>query len=210
MLRPIFAFFFNEIIDTITQHIQTRFSDFVKIWFLDLLGSSKYRKYQKTFPEESFKCLLDTYGFACDEILLKNQLIFLYSQVEFQEKSPTEMQQFFSNIPASKTALSQVYLLCSLITVIPVSISCVERSFSSLKRIKSFSRNKMGQDRLSDLGLISIESQLQTEVIETKSFQDAVITKFTSGERRMEFFFKWLFCFHSNSETLPILVLCPL
>ena len=45
----------------------------------------------------------------------------------------------------------------------------IERLFSSLKRIKSFSRNKMGQDRLSDFGLISIESQLLTEVIETNS-----------------------------------------
>ena len=46
----------------------------------------------------------------------------------------------------------------------------VERSFSSLKRIKSFSQNKMKQDRLSNLGLISIESQLLTVVVETKSF----------------------------------------
>ena len=66
----------------------------------------------------------------------------------------------------------------------------VERSFSSLKRIKSFSRNKMEHDRLSDLGLISIESQLLTEVIETKSFQDSVITKFPSAKRQMEFTFK--------------------
>ena len=66
----------------------------------------------------------------------------------------------------------------------------VERSFSSLKRIKSFSQNKMEQDRLSDLGLISIESQLPTEVMETKSFQDSVITKFASAEKRMEFTFK--------------------
>ena len=34
----------------------------------------------------------------------------------------------------------------------------VERSFSALRRIKSFSQNKMEQDRLLDLGLISIES----------------------------------------------------
>ena len=63
----------------------------------------------------------------------------------------------------------------------------VERSFSSLKHIKSFSRNKMKQDRLSDLGLISIKSQLLTEVMETKSFQDSVITEFASAEKRMEF-----------------------
>ena len=65
-----------------------------------------------------------------------------------------------------------------------------ERSLSSLKRIKSFSQNKMEQDRLSDLGHISIESQLLTEVMETKSFQDSVITEFASAEKRMEFAFK--------------------
>ena len=63
----------------------------------------------------------------------------------------------------------------------------VERSFSSLKRIKSFSQNKMEQDRLSDLGLISIESQLLTEVMETKSFQDSVMTEFASAEKRIYF-----------------------
>ena len=68
----------------------------------------------------------------------------------------------------------------------------VKISFCSfkLKRIKSFSQNKMEQDRLSDLGLISIESQLLTEVMETKSFQDSVITEFASAEKRMEFTFK--------------------
>ena len=50
----------------------------------------------------------------------------------------------------------------------------VERSFFSLKRIESFSLSKMEQGRLLDLGLISIESQLLTEVMKTKSFQDSV------------------------------------
>ena len=48
----------------------------------------------------------------------------------------------------------------------------------------------MEPDILSDLGLISIESQLPTEVMETESFQDSVITKFASAEKRMEFTFK--------------------
>ena len=65
----------------------------------------------------------------------------------------------------------------------------------------------MEQDRLSDLGLISIESQLLTEVMETKSFQDSVITEFASAEKRMEFTFKRPACICSNSETWPILVL---
>ena len=64
-----------------------------------------------------------------------------------------------------------------------------ERSLSSEKRITSFSQNKMEQDRLSDLGLISIESQLLTEVTKTKSFQNSVITEFASAEKQMEFTF---------------------
>ena len=65
----------------------------------------------------------------------------------------------------------------------------LKRSFSSVKRIKSFSQDKMEQNRLSNLGLISIESQLLTEVMETKSFQDSVITAFASAVKRMEFTF---------------------
>ena len=59
----------------------------------------------------------------------------------------------------------------------------VGRLFSSLKRIKSISQNKMEQDRLSDLGLISIESQLLTEVMKTKPIQDSVIKEFASAKK---------------------------
>ena len=109
--RTNFRVLFNEKVDTITQHMQTRFSDFVKIQFLDLLDGSKYSEYQKTFPEESFKCLLDTYGFVFDEILLKNQLIFLYSLTEFHGKSPTEMLQFFSNNLLQKLLYRKLFAL---------------------------------------------------------------------------------------------------
>ena len=68
----------------------------------------------------------------------------------------------------------------------------------------------MGQDRLSDLSLISIESQLLTELMETKSFQDSVITKFASAERRMKFTFKWVSCVNNDSETLSIFCALPL
>ena len=185
-----FRVLFCEIIDTITQHMQIRFSDYTKIGFINLLDSSKFADYRKDFPDESFKCLLSTYGFAFDDVLLKNQLVFLYTTSEFQGKSPIDLLEFFCVNPASKSALSQIYFLCTLVNVIPVSTSSVERSFSSLKRIKSYARNKMGQERLSELALISIESRLLTEVMESKSFQDAVIAHFAVAERRLQLTFK--------------------
>ena len=78
----------------------------------------------------------------------------------------------------------------------------VERLFSSLKRIKSISRNKMGQDRLSDLRLISIESQLLTEVIETKFFKDSVITKISSAKS------EWNLLLNDFLASTVILKLC--
>ncbi|KAJ4441037.1 hypothetical protein ANN_10886 [Periplaneta americana] len=66
----------------------------------------------------------------------------------------------------------------------------VERSFSTLKRIKSYSRNSTGGKRLSHLGIISIEARLLGELRKKKEFFDEVVTKFASQERRIEFQFR--------------------
>ena len=118
MLGQIFAFFSMKIVDTITQHIQTRFSDFVRIRFLDLLDSSKYREYQKAFPEKSFKCLLDTYGFAFDEILLRTNWYFCTHWLNFKENLQLKCCNFSPTTLLQKLLYRKFILLCSLITVI--------------------------------------------------------------------------------------------
>lgn len=42
----------------------------------------------------------------------------------------------------------------------PVTVASNERSFSKLKIIKNYMRSSMGQERLSDLGVLSIESEI--------------------------------------------------
>ena len=94
-----FRVLFCEIIDNITQHMRVRFSDYRKIQFPVLLQSSKFVDYyRKNFPNESFRCLLSTYGFAFDDVLLKNQLAVSYTSNEFQEKTPSDMLKFFPTI----------------------------------------------------------------------------------------------------------------
>ena len=58
-----------------------------------------------------------------------------------------------------------------------------------MKRCKSFSQIKMEQDRPSDLGLVSIESQLLISR-GNQIFSGFSHNKFGSAERRMEFTFK--------------------
>ena len=58
-----------------------------------------------------------------------------------------------------------------------------ERSFSALKRIKTYLRNTMGQDRLSSLAIIHIEKELADEID-----LDTVIDQFGTN-RRLDFFY---------------------
>lgn len=54
-------------------------------------------------------------------------------------------------------AFSEFYKLCTITITIPVSSAVSERTFSCMKRIKTYLRNAMLQINLSNLSIISIE-----------------------------------------------------
>lgn len=89
-----------------------------------------------------------------------------------------------------KDTFSEIFNLSSLILTIPVSTSSVERSFSALKRIKTYSRNQMQEERLSELALISIEKAFLKDIKTKKFFYDEVIETFTKKTRRIELTYK--------------------
>ena len=66
---------------------------------------------------------------------------------------------------------------------IPVSTASVERSFSSLKRIKTYARNMTGQTRLSALASMSMENDLLVELKRTDKLYNRVIEVFLRKER---------------------------
>ncbi|XP_029159619.1 uncharacterized protein LOC114940757 [Nylanderia fulva] len=47
---------------------------------------------------------------------------------------------------------------------IPATVASAERSFSTLKRVKSVLRSTMSQDRLSSLGVLAVEAELARQV----------------------------------------------
>ena len=60
---------------------------------------------------------------------------------------------FVESLPALSLSLKLFLTIC-------VSLALCERSFSKLKLIKNYLRSTMGQSRLSDLAILSIESEL--------------------------------------------------
>ena len=73
-----------------------------------------------------------------------------------------------------------VNLLVTLLNTIPVSMSSLERFFSALKCIKSFSHNYTVKEMLSQLGIISIELCLLEELRKKGQFFQKVVDKFVS------------------------------
>ena len=52
-----------------------------------------------------------------------------------------------------------------ILAVIPATSCSAERSFSSLRRLKTYLRNSMGQERLSSLALLHIEREYINKVL---------------------------------------------
>jgi cysteinyl-tRNA synthetase len=78
--------------------------------------------------------------------------------------------------------------LLKIIITISMSTAESERCFSTLKRIKTFLRNTMHQDRLSTLAMLTIEKNF---VMNITDFNNKVIERFVnSKERRIDFIYK--------------------
>ena len=88
------------------------------------------------------------------------------------------------------SAMPQLYKLFSLVAKIGATSAGVERSFSCLKRLKSYTCNTMGQGRLSSPALLAIERTLIKSLEKTTSWYDRVTEHFLEKERRAEFTYK--------------------
>lgn len=83
---------------------------------------------------------------------------------------------------------SECVKLLKVLLTMPMSTAEAERCFSTLKRVKTFLRNTMSQDRLSALAMLSIEREF---VMKISDFNAKVIDKFARcKERRAEFLYK--------------------
>ena len=74
-----------------------------------------------------------------------------------------------------------------ILAVIPATSCSAERSFSSLRRLKTYLRNTMTQERLSDLALLHIETSYVNQVISED--MDKMTDAFGQRHGRNKFFF---------------------
>jgi len=86
---------------------------------------------------------------------------------------------------------SQFTKLWILVLTIPDTTACSERSMSTLKRIKSFLRNTMTNERFTNLSSLAIEKNLLGVMAKDPTFLESIIDDFAKKkERRIELEYK--------------------
>jgi hypothetical protein len=116
--------------------------------------------------------LVKQYPFL-DSGRLKNQLSVIYSDHDILGGIQT-LYEMLSFIYANDlvTCMPELFKFLSVVVTIPVTSASVERSFSTLKSIKTYVRNTMDQGRLRNLSIISINKDFVKALSEDNNFYD--------------------------------------
>ena len=149
---------------------------------------------QKLLPSQGGKMPLDELQKVIEP--MHSLMPFSFSEIEAQmkiweqiwiekkrkgEPIPENAIDSLSLVHYNKDLIPAIFRILQIFSTIPITTATSERSFSTLKRIKTYLRNSMGEERLTGLALISVhgrEIQLESEEI---------INEMSKSNRKIDF-----------------------
>ena len=187
--KPNYKQLYFEILDTTITMLSDRFADCESFAFLDLVNPYFFGGWKDKVPQNKLQLLKGKYGSLFDMPTLESQLLFMYKDTDFHKESSMELMHYIYHYNLHPS-LPEVVKLLKLNAVIAVSSASVERSFSCLRRVKTYLRSKMGQERLSSLCRISIHKDILKEKEDQNQLHNLITEKFIEKPRRLNFLYK--------------------
>ena len=108
--------------------------------------------------------MCDHFGDDLDHTRLRNQLSVINDIVEGVNPTLREIQQAVLSLNTTSSLCSETTKLLKLLFVIPASTASAERSFSSLRRLKTYLRSSMTAERLHHILLLHEHNDLTDEL----------------------------------------------
>ncbi|KAI3353812.1 hypothetical protein L3Q82_005037 [Scortum barcoo] len=135
----------KEICDTILVNAKEHFS-FTDLVSATLLQAEMFEQHRYTFHGEALDATVTAYPML-NKAKVKTELSLICAVPGSSQIQP----------PGD---LSETVALLNILITTPMTTAEAERCFSTLKRIKTFLRNAMGQERLNALAMLSMEREL--------------------------------------------------
>lgn len=169
-----------EVCDIIVSSLTDRFTFTGHLVASNLFVAEKFTEYRRSFPEAFLKTTAECYPFL-NVSSLKTELQVLYERDELTELSGAA--PFLSLILSDglDSTFPEITKLLKILITIPMSTSEAERCFSMLKRVKTFLRNTMSEERLTALGMLSFEKHFINSI---DDFNNRVIDLFAEKKNR--------------------------
>ena len=110
----------------------------------------------------------------------------LWEQIWIEKKRKSEQMsenaiEALSLVHYNKDLIPAIFRILQIFSTIPITTATSERSFSTLKRIKTYLRNSMGEERLTGLAIISVhEREIQLE-------PEEIIDEMSKRNRKIDF-----------------------
>ena len=174
----------NQVLDSILTQLQWRFEAMANV-SLDFEFLSGYslsstpvqklqdcaanlaKKYNKDLDMLELMSEIESFKFQADSLM-----------DSLKKATPMDLLQLiYTN--SLNDAYPNIAIALRIFLTIPVTVASCERSFSKLKIIKNYLRSTMGQERLSNLSIISIEQNIAHQLN-----YDSIIDEFASMKSR--------------------------
>lgn len=156
---------FYVALDTFIETLKTRFKDFIEVsQKFDCLLSENLEA-----TDSNIKCIMDLVTFYKDDLTshtVDEYKSFCSCMLQVKKENGLTTEEILPFIIAND--LESVYPsmtnLYKIFYTLATNSAGAERSFSRLRKIKAYQRTTIGEQRLNDLALISIESECAMDV----------------------------------------------
>ncbi|KAL4153204.1 hypothetical protein QTP88_001037 [Uroleucon formosanum] len=177
----------KEVCDTIIVSVNELYKYKGHLIAANLFLLNNFENYEKNFPQLYLEQTVEAYPFI-DKLELKTELQVIYKRNDFKKISTAVHLLKFIIENQLLDTFSETSKLLKIVITIPMTSAEAERSFSTLKRIKTFLRSTMSEDRLSALSMLSIEKLMIKNI---PDFNENVIDMFAKKkERRIKLIYK--------------------
>ena len=132
---------------------------------------------------EKIKCFSEFYDLDIDKIHAETELWYNLWRDKKMEKQNLKDLELTEVIKEANHFFPQIKSCLIIALVLPCSTSTIERSFSTLRRVKTWLRSTMNEERLNGLCMLSIHKKLVHDNM--NELQTNVMEKFAENPRRL-------------------------